>query len=246
MIMLEMAKPEILIFTHGIPVEASKKSPYSLDRNLWGVSIECGVLEDPKKEPPKAAYQLTSDPKDAPDNAMYIDIGFKEGIPVSVNKKACKPVKLVEELNKIGGHYGIGRSDMVENRLVGIKSREIYEAPAACILHTAHAALEALVLDRETLHFKEMISQKFSEMTYYGLWFTPLRYALSAFIDKTQANVTGSVRLKLYKGSCTVTGRSSKFSLYKKSLATYDKGDTFNKDAAKGFIELWGLPYRAK
>jgi len=230
---------------HNIPVDVSKKSPYSIDKNLWGVSVECGILEDPKKQPPKGAYQITADPEDAPKKSVSLNIDFKKGIPVAINKRAYNPVKLVEYLNKIGGQHGIGRSDMVENRLIGIKSREIYEAPAAFILHKAHRDLESLTLDRETLHFKDMISLKFSEMVYYGLWFTPLRKALSAFIDKTQQNVTGTVKVKLYKGQCTIISRNSKHSLYNKGLATYDEGDTFNQDYAKGFIELWGLPYKA-
>ncbi len=229
---------------HKIPVEASKKSPYSIDKNLWGVSVECGILEDPKKQPPKGAYQITIDPEDSPKRAVYLTISFKKGIPTAVNGKALSVIKLVEHLNKIGGKHGIGRSDLVENRLVGIKSREIYEAPAAAILHAAHKDLESLTLDRETLHFKDIISLKFSEIVYYGLWFTPLKEALSAFIDKTQRRVTGTIKLKLYKGQCSAVSRNSKFSLYSKALATYEEGDTFNQEFAKGFIELWGLPYK--
>jgi argininosuccinate synthase len=229
--------------THGIPVTATKKSPYSLDENLWGISIECGALEDPNTEPPKDAYQITRDPKDAPDKPVYIKVGFKRGEPVSLDGKFYSPVKLIEKLNLIGAAHGIGRSDMVENRLVGIKSREIYEAPAACILHTAHKELEALVLDRELLHFKDIISLKYADIIYYGLWYSPLREALDGFVNTTQRHVQGEVRLKLYKGNLSVVGRKSKFSLYSEALATYSSKDSFDHKAAEGFIKIWGLPY---
>ncbi|NQT95258.1 MAG: argininosuccinate synthase [Candidatus Omnitrophica bacterium] len=229
---------------HNIPVEATKKSPYSLDENLWGVSIECGVLENPSKEPPKDAYQITKDPKNTPAKPLYLTIGFEKGIPKTINGRKYKPVDLISKLSKIGADYGIGRSDMIENRLVGIKSREIYEAPAAYMLHTAHKELEALVLDRELSHFKELIAQKYSELIYYGLWYSPLKKSLDKFIDDTQKRVTGQIRLKLYKGSCTVVGRKSKNSLYKEELATYSEKDTFDHKAAEGFIKIWGLPYR--
>jgi len=229
---------------HNIPVEATKKSPYSLDENLWGVSIECGVLENPAAEPPKNAYQITKDPQQAPAKPAYIRVGFEKGVPKTINGKAYKPVDLILQLQKIGAAHGVGRSDMLENRLVGIKSREVYEAPAASILHTAHKELEALVLDRELFHFKEMVALKYSELIYYGLWYSQLKVSLDSFIDSTQKKVTGEVRLKLYKGSCTVVGRKSKFSLYKEALATYSEKDTFDHKAAEGFIKLWGLPYR--
>jgi argininosuccinate synthase len=229
---------------HKIPVTATKKSPYSLDENLWGVSIECGVLENPAAEPPKDAYQITKDPQDAPKKPAYIRIGFKKGEPVSINGKACDPVGLIEKLNLLGSTHGIGRSDMIENRLVGIKSREIYEAPAACILHATHKELEALVLDRELIHFKDMVSLKYAELVYYGLWYSALREALDEFIQHTQRSVTGEVRVKLHKGSLNVCGRKSKFSLYDEGLATYSSKDSFDHKAAEGFIKIWGLPYR--
>jgi argininosuccinate synthase len=230
--------------THNIPVEATKKSPYSLDENLWGVSIECGILENPEKEPPQDAYQITKDPKSAPAKPLYLTVGFEKGEPVSINNKIYKPVELIKKISEIGAQYGIGRSDMIENRLVGIKSREIYEAPAAAILYTAHRELESLVLDRELLHFKQAISLKYAELIYYGLWYSPLREALDEFIGYTQKNVSGTVRLKLYKGNCIVVGRSSKFSLYKEDLATYTVKDKFDHKAAEGFIKIWGLPYK--
>jgi argininosuccinate synthase len=229
---------------HGIPVTATKKSPYSLDENLWGVSIECGVLENPGTEPPKDAYQMTRDPQDTPNRPAYITIGFKKGIPVSINQRAYTPVGLISRLNTVGSLHGVGRSDMIENRLVGIKSREIYEAPAAQILHTAHRELDALVLDRELAHFKDMVSLKYAELIYYGLWYGPLRKALDRFVAYTQDVVTGDVRLKLYKGSISVVGRTSGFSLYDEALATYSSGDSFDHKAAEGFIKIWGLPYR--
>jgi argininosuccinate synthase len=229
---------------HKIPIKVSKESPYSIDRNLWGVSIECGVLEDPWKEPPEEVYQITNCPKKAPDNPEYIEVSFKRGRPIAINNREIKPLMLIEELNALGGKHGIGRVDMIEDRVVGIKSREIYEAPAANILYLAHKDLESLILDRETLHFKEIISQKYSQLIYYGLWHTPLKYALDAFVKSTQEKITGIVRLKLYKGKAEVVGRSSPYSLYSQSLATYEEGDIFDHKAAEGFIKLWALPYR--
>ncbi|MBI5206175.1 MAG: argininosuccinate synthase [Candidatus Firestonebacteria bacterium] len=229
---------------HNIPVKASKKKPYSLDRNLWGISIECGVLEDPWTSPPEDAYQITCSPKKAPNVSETIEIDFEKGIPVSLNGKKIPSVELIEKLNVIGGKNGVGRVDIVENRLIGIKSREIYEAPAASILLAAHRALEELCLDRETYHFKETLVTKYSELIYYGLWYSPLREALDSFIKSTQKYVSGTVRLSLYKGSCTVTGRKSPTSLYHRNLATYDKEDIFDHTKARGFVELWGLPLK--
>jgi len=227
-----------------IDIDVTKKSPYSLDQNIWGISIECGVLEDPWKEPPQDAYKMTVDPKNAPNKATYVEIEFKNGAPVGIGGKKYSPVALIEKLNKIGGKNGIGRTDLVENRLVGIKSREIYEAPGGWILHKAHKDLEALVLDRELLHFKQGVSLKYAELVYYGLWFTPLKKALDAFIVKTQKNVTGSVKVKLLKGVVSVVGRKSPHSLYKKEMATYDQGDKFDRSIAEGFIKVWGMPYK--
>lgn len=227
-----------------IDIDVTKKSLYSLDQNIWGISIECGVLEEPWNEPPEDAYKMTVDPKVAPNKPRYIEIEFKSGVPVKLNGKRYAPVELVTRLNKIGGTNAIGRTDLVENRLVGIKSREIYEAPAAWILHNAHKDLEALVLDRELLHFKESISAKYAELVYYGLWFTPLKKALDAFVDKTQKKVTGTVRMKLLKGVASVVGRKSPHSLYKKEMATYEAGDKFDRSVAEGFIKVWGMPYK--
>jgi len=228
----------------GIDIDVTKKNPYSLDQNIWGISIECGVLEDPWNESPGDAYKMTVDPKKAPNKPTYVEIGFEKGIPVKLNGKKYSPVDLIIKLNKIGGTNGIGRTDLVENRLVGIKSREIYEAPGGWILYNSHKGLEALVLDREHLHFKEIISLKYAELVYYGLWFTPLKKALDAFVNKTQKNVTGSVKVKLLKGVASVVGRKSSHSLYKKEMATYDAGDKFDRSVAEGFIKVWGMPYK--
>jgi argininosuccinate synthase len=227
---------------HKIPVPVTKKSPYSIDLNLWGRSMESGVLEDPWVEPPEEIYELTVNPAKAPKNPTYVEIGFEKGIPVSLNGKKMKGVKLIETLNEIAGKNGVGRIDMVENRLVGIKSRENYEAPAAVVLLAAHRELEALTLDRETLHFKEMLTQKYSELIYFGLWYTPLRYAIDAFVNTTQENVTGVVKVRLQQGNCVPVSRKSPFSQYQMALATYEEGDMFDQKLSKGFVELWGLP----
>jgi argininosuccinate synthase len=229
---------------NNIPIDASKAKPYSIDVNLWGISIESGKLEDPYHEPDEDIYQLTKGVDKAGAKPVYVEIEFKKGVPVKLNGKAMGPVALITKLAAIAGAAGVGRSDMIENRLVGIKSREIYEAPAGWTLLSAHRALEALVLDRETLHFKSMIAAKYAELVYYGLWYTPLKEALDKFVDQTQGKVNGTVRLKLHKATCAVVGRKSPDSLYKKELATYEKGDVFDQSLAKGFIELWGLPYR--
>ena len=227
-----------------IDIDTSAKSPYSLDKNLWGVSIECGILEEPWQEPPQDAYQMTVDPGKAPAKPTYIEIEFKHGVPVKINGKVYGPVDLIAKLNKLGGKNSIGRTDLVESRLVGIKSREIYEAPAGWILHIAHKDLEALVFDRELLHFKETISLKYAELVYYGLYFTPLKKALDEFIDETQKCVTGTVKVKLLKGTVSVAGRKSPYSLYRKDLATYESGDKFDRSMAEGFIKIWGMPYK--
>ncbi|MFA6079311.1 MAG: argininosuccinate synthase [Candidatus Omnitrophota bacterium] len=227
-----------------IPIDVTKKKPYSLDVNLWGISIESGKLEDPYYEPDEDIYQLTKSVEKANARPAYVEIGFKKGVPVKLNGKAMNGVDLIVKLAKIAGDAGVGRSDMVENRLVGIKSREIYEAPAGWAIYTAHKALESLVLDRELLHYKEAIALKYSELVYYGLWYSPLREALDKFVDYTQIPVNGTVRLKLHKGNCVVVGRKSPNSLYKKELATYEEGDKFDQSLAEGFIRLWGLPYK--
>ena len=229
---------------NSIPIDTTNKKPYSIDVNLWGISIESGKLEDPYYEPDEDIYQLTKGIDKARGRAVYAEVEFKSGVPVKLNGKAMAGISLISKLAKLAGDAGVGRSDMVENRLVGIKSREIYEAPAGWALYTAHKALEGLVLDRELLHFKELIASKYSELAYYGLWYTPLKEALDKFVDETQTRVSGTVKLKLHKGNCVVVGRKSANSLYKKELATYEKGDKFDQSLAKGFIELWGLPYR--
>ncbi len=227
---------------HNIPVPVTKDKPYSIDLNLWSISIECGVLEDPWAEPPENAYIITKSPQETPQEPLYLEIGFERGEPVSLNGEPLDPVALITRLNEMGGRYGVGRIDMVENRLVGIKSREIYEAPGATILYTAHRELEHLCLERETFRIKEYLSVKYAEMVYYGYWFSPLREALDAFVDKTQERVTGSVRLKLYKGQCIPVGRRSPHSLYDYNLATYEAADAFEHKAGEGFCKIWGLP----
>ncbi len=229
---------------HRIPIDITKKSPYSIDKNLWGVSVEAGVLEDPNVEPPADSFQWTRGAEKRNLAEQVITIRFEQGIPVSVGNKKQSAIKLIEELNALGSLYGIGRVDMIENRLVGIKSRETYESPAATILMNAHRDLESLVLDRELLHFKETMALKYADLVYYGLWFTPLREALDAFIGATQKKVTGQVRMKLRKYSAQPVGRQSPYSRYRESLATYGSKDTFDQKLAKGFIDLWALPYR--
>ena len=229
---------------HGIPVSATKKNPYSIDENLWGTAIECGILEDPMVEPPQDAYQRTVAPEDAPNKATYVSIKFKEGVPTGLNEKKMDGVSLIEELNKIAGANGIGRIDLVENRLVGIKSREVYEAPAAVTLHFAHTELERLTLDKEVFHYKSKLSDDYATLIYNGLWFSPLKKAMDGFINETQKNVTGLVKVRMYKGNLTVGGRTSRYSLYDTQLATYTVDDTFDHSAAEGFIKIYGLPLK--
>lgn len=229
---------------HGIEIEQTKEKLYSIDINLWGVSIEGGSLEDPAIEPAKDTYITIVPPDKTPEEAEYAVITFNKGVPISLNGKNCDSVALVRKLNEIGGRFGVGRVDMVEDRLVGIKSREIYEAPASAILYAAHGALEELVLDRETIKYKRMLSACYAELVYYGLWFTPLKSAIDAFVEKTQERMEGDVTVKLYKGAISVSGRKSPNSRYKLNLATYGKGDVFDRSLAKGFIDLWALPYK--
>lgn len=229
---------------HKIPVDVTKKKPYSIDKNLWGVSIESGELEDPWLEPKESAYQMTKPVGKSPNKPCYLRICFQKGIPKKINGKSLDGIKLINKLNEIGGKYSVGRSDLIEDRLVGIKSRELYEAPAANILLEAHKALEGLVLDRETLYFKEIVALRYSRLIYDGLWYTPLKEAIDRFVDYTQGFVEGAVNVKLLKGNVSIVGRKSPNSLYKKELATYGKGDKFDQSLAKGFIELWGLPYK--
>ncbi|MFH0871958.1 MAG: argininosuccinate synthase [bacterium] len=231
---------------HDIPVRATKEKPYSIDRNLWGISIECGVLEDPWVEPPADVYIITKAPEEAPDKPRYLEVSFEEGVPVAVDGKEMSVPQLLRSLNQIAGEYGIGRQDLVENRLVGIKSREVYEAPGATVLHIAHRELENLTLDRDTFHFKESLVPRYAELVYYGLWFSPLKGALDAFVKETQRNVSGVVRMKLYKGQCVPVARKSEFSLYDFNLATYDAADTFDHQAGESFCKIWGLPLRVR
>ena len=230
--------------THKIPIKSTKEKLYSVDKNIWGVSVEGGALEDITQEPPENSYYSVKPPKGALDEEVYLEIAFKEGLPVKLNGKALDLVSLINKLNKVGSACGIGRTDVIEDRVIGIKSREIYEAPAAWILHTAHKELEALCLDRQTLSFKEVISFKYAEMIYQGLWFTELKKSLDAFIQKTQSSISGAIGLKLYKGNIIIAKRSSAYALYKKELATYGKGDKFDRTYAEGFIKLWGMPFQ--
>jgi len=227
---------------YGIPIPVDVDSPYSIDVNLWGRSIECGVLEDPTAAPPEEVFEWTTSPTKAPAEPEEIVIGFEGGVPVSLEGQPVAPVELVARLNSLGGRHGVGRVDMIENRLVGIKSREVYEAPAATILLTAHRDLERLTLDRDTAHYKAALELKYAELVYYGLWHSPLRRHLDAFFRSTQRRVSGSVRLRLHKGSCLAVGRESPESLYDFRLATYEAADRFDHTASVGFIKIWGLP----
>ena len=227
---------------NGIPVPIGLDSPFSIDQNLWGRSNECGILEDPWAAPPEDAYDLTASLENTPDTPDMIEIGFKQGVPVTLNGKEYSVADMIVELNKVAGKHGVGRIDHVENRLVGIKSREVYEAPGAMTLITAHKELEDITLVKELAHFKPVIEKKLTELIYEGLWFSPLQQALSAFLKQSQVNVTGTVRVKLFKGHAIVEGRKSENSLYDEKLATYTKADEFDHDAAIGFIKLWGLP----
>ncbi|EAE3019164.1 argininosuccinate synthase, partial [Listeria monocytogenes] len=227
---------------HDIPVPIDLDNPFSIDQNLWGRSNECGVLENPWTTPPEAAYDLTVSLEDAPDTADIVEITFDAGIPISLNGENMSLANLILTLNEIAGKHGVGRIDHIENRLVGIKSREVYECPAAVTLITAHKELEDLTFVREVAHFKPIIEQKISETIYNGLWFSPLTEALVAFLKSTQKFVNGTIRVKLFKGHAIVEGRKSPNSLYDENLATYTSSDTFDQDAAVGFIKLWGLP----
>jgi len=231
---------------YGISVPITAASPYSIDENLWGKSIECGVLEDPWAEPPDDVFTWTKSPDQAPDKPQYVEIGFDKGIPVTIDGQELDGVTLIQHLNELAGKRGIGRIDHVENRLVGIKSREIYEAPAATVLLQAHQALEAMTLSRDQLRFKQKVAMEYADLIYNGLWFSQLNRDLSAYVLSSQRYVTGAVRLKLFKGNSIIVGRKSPHSLYRLSLATYDKGDQFDQSASVGFIHLWGLPVKTQ
>ncbi len=229
---------------HNIPIPVTKKSPYSIDECLWGKSAECGALEDPWVEPPADVYSWTKSPAEAPDEPQYLEIGFEKGIPVSLDGKKMGGIELVIKMNEIAGKHGIGRIDHIENRVVGIKSREIYEAPAAIALITAHKALEGMTMSKEQLRFKDMVAVQMSDLIYNGLWFSQFNRDLSAYVLSSQRYVTGTIRAKFFKGTMTVVGRKSPWSLYNLSLATYDKGDKFDPKNSEGFIRIWGLPVK--
>ncbi len=231
---------------YNIPIPVTAEKPYSIDRNIWHISFEGGVLEDPAREPDRDMFRLTCDPQDAPDEPEALSISFEKGTPYAVNEQKLEPVTLVEELNRIAGKHGIGRVDLVENRLLGMKSRGIYETPGGTLLSFAHRELEQYTLDRETYHYKEIIALKYAEMIYYGLWFTPLREALDSFITTTQKTVTGTVNMKLYKGNMVVTGRESEHTLYNPEIVTFEADELFNQKDAEGFINLYGLPLKVK
>ncbi len=237
-------RPQEIAFAeaHGIPVAAKNGKPYSIDDNLWGRAIECGVLEDPWNEPPADIWETTADLADCPDTPEDVIVGFEGGKPCSLDGEKMSVQDVIVKLDAIAGRNGYGRLDQIENRLVGIKSRECYEVPGGLALITAHKALEDLCLERELLHYKLGLEHKWAELVYYGLWFSPLKKALDAFFASTQTLVTGEIKLRFIKGTCTVVGRRSEYSLYDYNLATYDEGDTFNRDSAAGFIEQWGLP----
>ncbi len=227
---------------HGIKINVTKNSPYSIDENLWGRSIECGVLEDPWNEPPENIYKWTKLTRKH-DECEYIEIEFERGAPVTLNGKKIQPGKIIKEINTIAGSFGIGRIDMIENRLIGIKSREIYESPSAVLLIEAHRQLESMVLDRELIHYKYLIEEKMAELVYYGLWFTPLRSCLNSFIERSQKYVSGTIKIKLENKKYSVVGRKSKYSLYDMKLATYKKDDDFDPKHSESFIKMWGYPY---
>jgi len=229
---------------HNIPIDQSKKKIYSRDRNLWHISHEGADLEDPANEPKDDLFVISNPVSKAPDKPDYVEIGFEKGIPVKLNGKTTDGVKLIETLNAIGGKHAVGQIDLVENRLVGMKSRGVYETPGGTILVTAHKAMESLTLDRETAHYKQLIALKYAELVYYGQWYCPLRSALDAFIDETQQNVTGTARLKLFKGNCTLAGTKSPNSLYSTKMASFIMGEEYNPADATGFIRLFGLPMK--
>jgi len=230
----------------NIPIPVTKECPYSMDRNLWHLSHEGADLEDPANEPKNDLLLMITPPEKAPDKATYIEIQFEKGIPVAVDGKKLTPVKLIETLNEIAGANGVGIVDMVENRLVGMKSRGVYETPGGTVLYKAHEELELLTLDRMTLHYKELIAKRYAELIYDGVWFHPLREALDAFVDVTQQTVTGTVRLKLYKGNCTPAGTKAPYSLYNEEMATFSEDQVYNQKDAEGFINLFGLPLKVR
>lgn len=231
---------------HNIPIPITKASPYSIDENLWGRAIECGILEDPWNEPPEDVFAWTKGLKETPAQPCYIEIGFEKGIPTSLNNEKLNSIMLVQKIHQLAGEHGVGRIDHIENRLVGIKSREIYEAPASTVLLKAHQALEDMVLTKEQLRFKNKVAIEYADLIYNGLWFSAFRQDLSAYVESSQRYVTGTVKVKLHRGNCQIVGRKSPYSLYVYSLATYDKGDVFDQADSPGFIHIWGLPVRTQ
>ena len=231
---------------HNVPVSATLKSIYSRDRNIWHMSHEGGILEDPWNEPEEEMYTLSNSPENAPDQAEYVEIGFVKGRPVSVNGQAMGPVELLTALNNLGAKLGIGRIDLVENRLVGMKSHGVYETPGGTLIRAAHQAIEQLALDRDTLHYKDVVAHRYAEVVYYGQWFTPLRHALQAFFDVTQENVTGAARLKLYKGNAILVGRKADRTLYNPDIASFTMSESYNQKDAEGFIKIFGLPMKVQ
>jgi argininosuccinate synthase len=231
---------------HGVDIPWGDKGPFSIDENLWGRSAEAGVLEDPWTEPPPQAYEWTRDPEDAPAKPAYIEIEYQSGMPIRLDGQDIGPVAMVEKLNELGGMYGVGRIDHIEDRLVGIKSREIYEAPAGVILHTAHRGLESMTLSKQQIKLKKLIAIEYSELIYNGLWFSAHHQDIAAYVASTQRHVTGTIRIKLQRGRAVVVGRKATQSLYDKGLATYDRGDTYDQSAAVGFINIWGLQTRTQ
>ncbi|MBN2329738.1 MAG: argininosuccinate synthase [Candidatus Omnitrophica bacterium] len=227
---------------HNIPVPVTVEKPYSMDRNFWHLSFEGGVLEDPWNEPPKDMFLLSANPEDAPDEPEYVEIEFDKGLPVAVNGKAMGPVEMQETLNRLAGKHGVGRVDLVENRLVGMKSRGVYETPGGTLLTCAHRDLLTLTCDRDTLHYRNTLAERYAELVYNGQWFTTLRHSLDAFFNETEQYVTGTARLKLYKGNCTTAGRKSPNSLYRLEYATFGEDEVYNQKDAEGFIRLFSLP----
>ncbi len=228
----------------NIPIPITREKPYSIDQNLWGCAIECGEMEDLWTEPPADAWQMTKDPSNAPRGSVELVIHFEKGIPVAIDERPMGGVEIIEYLNDLAGSFGVGRIDMVENRVVGLKSREVYEAPGASLIHMAHTELERICLDRPTFNYKRKLSQDYANIIYDGTWFGPLRGCLQAFLDHSQQVITGEVRIRVSAGLARITGRRSPYSLYDEGLATYSEGDTFDRQAAAGFMELYGLSYR--
>ena len=243
-----MTREETIAYAekHGIPVPVTSTNPYSIDQNLWGRSIECGILEDPWVEPPEEVFAWTTSPEDAPEKPCYVEIGFEKGVPTGIDGQEIDKVRLIQDLNNLAGTHGVGRIDHIEDRLVGIKSREVYEAPAAVMLFAAHQALEAMTLSKEQLRFKRKVASEYADLVYNGLWFSSFHQDLIPYVQSSQRYVSGTVRLKLFRGCCKVVGRKSPYSLYRHALATYDEGDQFDQSASLGFIHIWGLPVKVQ